>query len=180
MDRIRIRGGKPLSGIIPIGGAKNAALPLLTAALLTEDTLTLRNVPVLADITTLTHLLVQHGTWVLENDAYGELQEEPEGHRIRDLLDPQRLLVFSTFEKFIGAEAPYGFVLAKGLRSELQRHFLLRSFRLVQKPVLVKPRWESLAVSHDRLPSRGLLFWVFSASWPCQQKNRVLIRHFPG
>jgi DNA-binding transcriptional MocR family regulator len=76
------------------------------------------------------HLLVQHGTWVLENDAYGELQEEPEGHRIRDLLDPQRLLVFSTFEKFIGAEAPYGFVLAKGLRSELQRHFLLRSFRL--------------------------------------------------
>ena len=64
MDRIRIRGGKPLSGIIPIGGAKNAALPLMTAALLSDEPLTLRHVPVLADITTLSHLLVQHGATV--------------------------------------------------------------------------------------------------------------------
>ena len=64
MDRIRIRGGKPLSGTIPIGGAKNAALPLMTAALLSEEPLTLRHVPVLADITTLSHLLVQHGATV--------------------------------------------------------------------------------------------------------------------
>jgi len=64
MDRIRIRGGKPLSGTIPIGGAKNAALPLMTAALLSEEPLTLRHVPVLADITTLSHLLVQHGAAV--------------------------------------------------------------------------------------------------------------------
>jgi UDP-N-acetylglucosamine 1-carboxyvinyltransferase len=64
MDRIRIRGGKPLSGTIPIGGAKNAALPLMIAALLTDETLTLRHVPVLADITTLQHLLVQHGCTV--------------------------------------------------------------------------------------------------------------------
>ena len=61
MDRIRIRGGKPLRGTIPIGGAKNAALPLMTAALLTEGTLTLANLPHLADITTLANLLVQHG-----------------------------------------------------------------------------------------------------------------------
>src|SRR5215469_13978977 len=64
MDKIRIRGGKPLSGTIPIGGAKNAALPLMTAALLSEETLTLRHVPVLADITTLSHLLVQHGATI--------------------------------------------------------------------------------------------------------------------
>jgi UDP-N-acetylglucosamine 1-carboxyvinyltransferase len=64
MDKIRIRGGKPLSGTIPIGGAKNAALPLMTAALLTEETLVLRHVPVLADITTLSHLLVQHGATI--------------------------------------------------------------------------------------------------------------------
>ena len=64
MDKIRIRGGKPLSGSIPIGGAKNAALPLMTAALLSEETLTLRHVPVLADITTLSHLLVQHGATI--------------------------------------------------------------------------------------------------------------------
>ncbi len=64
MDQIRIRGGKPLTGSIAIGGAKNAALPLMTAALLTDETLTLRNVPVLADITTLEHLLVQHGATI--------------------------------------------------------------------------------------------------------------------
>jgi UDP-N-acetylglucosamine 1-carboxyvinyltransferase len=61
MDRIRIRGGRPLSGDITIGGAKNAALPLMTAGLLTEDRLVLSNVPRLADIQTMTALLTQHG-----------------------------------------------------------------------------------------------------------------------
>jgi len=61
MDKIRIRGAKPLRGSIVIGGAKNAALPLMTASLLTEGTLTLSNLPHLADITTLANLLVQHG-----------------------------------------------------------------------------------------------------------------------
>ena len=50
MDRIRIVGGNPLSGTIPISGAKNAALPLMIASLLTDDTLTLENVPHLADV----------------------------------------------------------------------------------------------------------------------------------
>ncbi len=61
MDRIRIRSGMPLDGVIPIGGAKNAALPLMAASLLTCETLTLRNLPDLADITTMANLLVQHG-----------------------------------------------------------------------------------------------------------------------
>jgi len=61
MDRIRIRGGKPLSGEIAIGGAKNAALPLMVAGLLTEQRLVLTNVPRLDDITTMTALLAQHG-----------------------------------------------------------------------------------------------------------------------
>jgi UDP-N-acetylglucosamine 1-carboxyvinyltransferase len=61
MDKICIRGGKPLNGTIQIGGAKNAALPLMTASLLTEETLTLSNLPHLADITTLANLLVQLG-----------------------------------------------------------------------------------------------------------------------
>ncbi len=61
MDTICIRGGKPLRGTIHIGGAKNAALPLMTASLLTEETLTLSNLPHLADITTLANLLVQLG-----------------------------------------------------------------------------------------------------------------------
>ncbi len=62
MDRIRIRGGHPLRGKIAISGAKNAALPLMAASLLTEETLVLRNLPHLADIATMTHLLAQHGT----------------------------------------------------------------------------------------------------------------------
>jgi UDP-N-acetylglucosamine 1-carboxyvinyltransferase len=61
MDRIRIRGGRPLRGEIHVSGAKNAALPLMAAALLTDDTLTLTNLPQLADITTLGSLLAQHG-----------------------------------------------------------------------------------------------------------------------
>jgi UDP-N-acetylglucosamine 1-carboxyvinyltransferase len=64
MDKIRIRGGVPLEGVIPIGGAKNAALPLMAASLLTPETLILENVPNLADIATMANLLVQHGVVV--------------------------------------------------------------------------------------------------------------------
>ena len=61
MDRIQIRGGVPLHGAIPISGAKNAALPLMIASLLTEDTLELSNVPRLADIASLLRILSNHG-----------------------------------------------------------------------------------------------------------------------
>ncbi|MGE5547650.1 MAG: UDP-N-acetylglucosamine 1-carboxyvinyltransferase [Solirubrobacterales bacterium] len=70
MDRIRIVGGTPLKGIIPIGGAKNAALALMPAALLTDQTLTLSNLPHLVDITTMANLLAQHGVrMALNGDA---------------------------------------------------------------------------------------------------------------
>jgi UDP-N-acetylglucosamine 1-carboxyvinyltransferase len=71
MDRIRIRGGVPLDGVIAIGGAKNAALPLMAASLLTAETLTLENVPDLADIATMANLLVQHGTAVAMSESGG-------------------------------------------------------------------------------------------------------------
>ena len=61
MDRIKITGGKPLNGTIPISGAKNAALPLLIASLLTADRLTLKNVPNLADVNLLVRILRNHG-----------------------------------------------------------------------------------------------------------------------
>ncbi|HLA01344.1 MAG TPA: UDP-N-acetylglucosamine 1-carboxyvinyltransferase [Aestuariivirga sp.] len=61
MDRIRIRGGNKLNGTINISGAKNAALPLMIAALLTPETLTLRNVPRLADALRLQRILQNHG-----------------------------------------------------------------------------------------------------------------------
>ena len=65
MDRIRITGGRPLNGTIPISGAKNAALPLMIASLLTDDTLILDNVPRLADVALLQRILGNHGVDVL-------------------------------------------------------------------------------------------------------------------
>jgi UDP-N-acetylglucosamine 1-carboxyvinyltransferase len=61
MDKIRIVGGAPLHGVIPISGAKNAALPLMIASLLTKETLTLENMPLLADVTQLERILGNHG-----------------------------------------------------------------------------------------------------------------------
>jgi DNA-binding transcriptional MocR family regulator len=75
-------------------------------------------------------LLGRHDTWVLENDSYGELGFEPDLLRFRELLAPERLMVFSAFEKIIGPEAPYGYLLSRHMSGELQRQFLLRAFRL--------------------------------------------------
>ncbi|MTI08274.1 UDP-N-acetylglucosamine 1-carboxyvinyltransferase [Curvivirga aplysinae] len=67
MDRIVIQGGNRLSGKIQVGGAKNAALPLMCASLLTSDPITFQNLPRLADIETLARLLVQHGVQITMN-----------------------------------------------------------------------------------------------------------------
>lgn len=61
MDKIKIVGGRALTGTIPISGAKNAALPLMIAGLLTEEKLTLENVPRLADVALLQRILGNHG-----------------------------------------------------------------------------------------------------------------------
>ncbi|MGH6718679.1 MAG: UDP-N-acetylglucosamine 1-carboxyvinyltransferase [Alphaproteobacteria bacterium] len=66
MDLIRIRGGQPLAGEIVIGGAKNAALPLMAAALLTEEPLVLDNLPALADIASMAALLLRLGVAIDE------------------------------------------------------------------------------------------------------------------
>src|SRR5436309_6085656 len=65
MDKFLIRGGKPLSGKIEIGGAKNSALPCLAAALLTPETVTLHNVPYVKDLITQRRLLEDLGATVL-------------------------------------------------------------------------------------------------------------------
>ncbi len=61
MDRIRIVGGRKLNGTIAISGAKNAALPLMIAGLLSEQTLVLDNVPRLAVVAQLQRILGNHG-----------------------------------------------------------------------------------------------------------------------
>lgn len=65
MDRIRICGGNRLSGVINISGAKNAALPLMIVSLLTPETLTLTNVPRLADVRLLQRILQNHGVDIM-------------------------------------------------------------------------------------------------------------------
>ncbi|CAL8979643.1 UDP-N-acetylglucosamine 1-carboxyvinyltransferase [Rhodoplanes serenus] len=65
MDRIRIVGGRPLSGRIAISGAKNATLPLMIASLLTDEPLVLENVPRLADVALLQRILGNHGVDVM-------------------------------------------------------------------------------------------------------------------
>ena len=75
MDRIKITGGAMLNGVIPISGAKNAALPLMIASLLTEDILTLTNVPRLADVQLLSRILGNHGVDVtIAGKRPGELE----------------------------------------------------------------------------------------------------------
>ncbi len=64
MDSFRIQGGRRLAGRIQIEGSKNATLPLMAAALATDGTLTLRNVPCLSDISNMTRLLRQLGVEV--------------------------------------------------------------------------------------------------------------------
>ena len=70
MDKIKIIGGKQLNGKIYISGAKNAALPLICASLLTPDTVTLTNMPILSDIKSLNALLGQLGTQIDEFDDF--------------------------------------------------------------------------------------------------------------
>ena len=61
MDKLRIRGGRPLEGEVRVSGAKNAALPIMCAALLSAQPLRLSNVPQLMDVRTMAKLLRQMG-----------------------------------------------------------------------------------------------------------------------
>jgi len=71
MDKLVIEGGVPLTGEISVSGAKNATLPILTAALLTGEPLTVSNVPHLRDVTTMLNLLGQMGVAVSMDETLG-------------------------------------------------------------------------------------------------------------
>ena len=76
MDRIRLVGGNELRGEIPISGAKNAALPLMIASLLSDEPLVLTNVPRLADVKQLERILENHGVDIA---VHGRRRGEDEG-----------------------------------------------------------------------------------------------------
>jgi len=90
MDSIKVVGGRELKGEIPISGAKNAALPLMIASLLTDNTLTLTNVPRLRDVAQLTQILMNHGVDYSVNGKRPG-QDDLEGQTVhltaRDIVD---------------------------------------------------------------------------------------------
>ncbi len=98
MDRIRIVGGRNLNGTIPISGAKNAALPLMIASLLTEQTLILDNVPRLADVALLERILGNHGVDIMVS-----------GKRSGETADHGQTLNISA-SRIIDTTAPYELV----------------------------------------------------------------------
>ena len=102
MDAIRIQGGVPLAGEITIGGAKNAALPLMAASLLSDQPLTLVNMPELADITTMGNLLRQHGV-TIGQAAFGAGRASP------DAGATGRTMTLSA-DKITSVTAPYDLV----------------------------------------------------------------------
>ncbi|MDI4664396.1 UDP-N-acetylglucosamine 1-carboxyvinyltransferase [Xanthobacter autotrophicus] len=98
MDKIRIVGGNELKGTIPISGAKNAALPLMIASLLTEEKLILENVPRLADVALLQRILGNHGVDITTNgkrngdDPYAGQTLEIDARVIVDTIAPYDLV----------------------------------------------------------------------------------------
>jgi len=74
--------------------------------------------------------LAERAIWLFENDTWGELSFSKSATRYRDFADPDKLLVFSTFDKIIGGEAPYGYVLCRQHAAQFHRLFMQRGFRL--------------------------------------------------
>jgi UDP-N-acetylglucosamine 1-carboxyvinyltransferase len=90
MDRIRIVGGHALHGAIPISGAKNAALPLMIASLLTPETVTLDNVPRLSDVRQLMRILGNHGVdAAISGKRAGQTEDSGQSIRLsaREIVD---------------------------------------------------------------------------------------------
>jgi UDP-N-acetylglucosamine 1-carboxyvinyltransferase len=92
MDKLQITGGKRLSGDIPISGAKNAALPILCAGLLTAGDLELRNVPRLHDVRTMLKLLAQTGLKVTQGEGKDSENVTLNGAAITSLEAPYELV----------------------------------------------------------------------------------------
>ena len=106
MDKILIKGGKPLFGSIKISGAKNSALPIMAASLLTSETLILSNIPHLSDVSTMCKVLSNHG---VEINIIGEESSYRNNHRVISL----------NASKITNYDAPYELV------SQMRASFLV-------------------------------------------------------
>ncbi len=112
MDQIRICGGHRLHGEIPISGAKNAALPLIAAALLTPEKVTLSNIPDLADIACMTELMEQLGTSVTWRKS--EALSEGGVLTLRSAGRPQSFAPYDVVRKMRARFLVLGPLLARG------------------------------------------------------------------
>ena len=120
MDKLKIKGGNQLSGKIYISGAKNAALPLICASLLTKECVTLTNMPILSDIRSMNALLEQLGTNIDSRD------EVIDGN-------PSKIYTFKT-DKFSSLVAPYDYVRK------------MRASYYVLGPLLARERYVELSL----------------------------------
>ncbi len=161
MDRIRIVGGNRLNGVIPISGAKNAALPLMIASLLTSDTLTLENVPHLADVEQLLRILGNHGVDVSVNGR----REHQDGSYARTIHFTCRTIVDTTapYELVSKMRASFwviGPLLAREGRARVSlpaaapsaRARWISSLRAWRR---LARRWRSMAAISTPLPRRA-------------------------
>lgn len=73
-------------------------------------------------------LLNRYRVWVMENDTHGDLTFAGGRGRLRDLIDPQRLIILGAFDKTVSLETPYGYLLCRQLAPQWQRYFLARAF----------------------------------------------------
>jgi UDP-N-acetylglucosamine 1-carboxyvinyltransferase len=143
MDRIRIVGGKTLNGIIPISGAKNAALPLMIASLLTDRTVTLENLPRLADVSLLVRILSNHGVdYSIDGRRQGE---DPDSGQT----------VHMTAREIVDTTAPYELV------SRMRASFWVVAWRAAERRAFRCPAAARSA------PARSICCsWRWSASAP--------------
>ncbi|MCA0403690.1 MAG: UDP-N-acetylglucosamine 1-carboxyvinyltransferase, partial [Proteobacteria bacterium] len=89
MDKLIIKGGKPLNGEVIISGAKNAALPIMAATLLATDNVTVANVPHLKDVTTMMELLGQLGAQLTVDER---MNVQVDSSKVNEFVAPYELV----------------------------------------------------------------------------------------
>ena len=111
MDKLLIEGGRPLHGEVRVSGAKNAALPILCAALLSPEPLVLTNVPRLKDVRTMQTLLAQMGVLLKTlgvQPAQGRFFSEEETDRAGGLAPPLAILSYELWQTVFGGQPLVG------------------------------------------------------------------------
>ena len=83
-----------------------------------------------SDRKALAQLLNRYRVWVMENDTHGDLAFADGRGRLRDLIDPQRLIILGAFDKTLSLETPYGYLLCRQFAPQWQQYFLARAFDL--------------------------------------------------